>query len=82
MFSFEFNEEKSQSNLEKHGIDFIQAQKLWNDPCFVEIPAKTVDEPRFMVIGRIAEKIGQRQSRIETGRSRLFPFAVHALKRS
>jgi len=26
MFSFEFNEEKSQSNLEKHGIDFIQAQ--------------------------------------------------------
>lgn len=56
MFSFEFNEEKSQSNLEKHGIDFIQAQKLWSDPCFVEIPAKTVDEPRFMVIGHIAEK--------------------------
>lgn len=56
MFSFEFNEEKSQSNLEKHGIDCIQAQKLWSDPCFIEIPAKTVDEPRFIVIGRIAEK--------------------------
>ena len=56
MFSFEFDEQKSQINLEKHGIDFVQAQELWNDLYFVEIPAKTVDEPRFLVIGRIKDK--------------------------
>jgi len=28
---FEFNSEKSQSNKEKHGIDFTQAQALWDD---------------------------------------------------
>lgn len=56
MFAFEFDEQKSQVNREKHGIDFIQAQELWKDPCFIEIPAKTVDEPRFLVIGRIKRK--------------------------
>lgn len=53
MLSFEFDEQKSQANLEKHGIDFTSAQELWSDPYLVEIPAKTVDEPRFLVIGRI-----------------------------
>jgi len=37
----------------KHGIDFYEAQALWDDPDFVEIPATTSDEPRFIVIGRI-----------------------------
>ncbi|WP_245809263.1 BrnT family toxin [Desulfamplus magnetovallimortis] len=40
----------------KHGIDFVDAQKLWNDMNLLEIPAKTVDEPRFLVIGIIEEK--------------------------
>ncbi len=56
MFSFEFDEQKSQINREKHGIDFVQAQVLWSDSCLIEIPAKTVDEPRFLVIGRIKDK--------------------------
>lgn len=56
MFSFEFDEQKSQINLEKHGIDFVRAQNLWSDPHLVEIPAKTVDEPRFIVIGRIKSR--------------------------
>ena len=56
MFSFEFDEQKSRANLEKHGIDFTRAQELWSDPWLVEIPAKTVDEPRFLVIGRIKAK--------------------------
>lgn len=56
MFSFEFDEQKSQNNLEKHGIDFVQAQELWSDPYLIEIPAKTVDEPRFLIIGRIKKK--------------------------
>ena len=53
MFVFEFDERKSRANLQKHGIDFVRAQALWRDPELLEIPARTVDEPRFLVIGRI-----------------------------
>ncbi len=53
---FEFDETKSQSNLEKHGIDFFEAQQLWDDPDLLEIPAKTPDEPRFLIVGMIAGK--------------------------
>ena len=56
MFKFEFDQKKSNSNLEKHGIDFIDAQLLWFDTDLLEIPAKTEDEPRFLVIGRINGK--------------------------
>jgi len=54
---FEFNITKSQANLQKHGIDFIHAQQLWEDPERLEIPAKTDDEPRTIFIGRILDKI-------------------------
>ncbi len=56
MIRFEFDENKSQSNLKKHDIDFIDAQQLWNDADLLEIPAKTVDEPRFLMVGMIAGK--------------------------
>jgi len=50
---FEFDEAKSDANAAKHGIDFIAAQELWLDEFLIEIPAKTVDEPRSLVIGVI-----------------------------
>ena len=53
MIIFEFDEAKSQANLLKHGINFIDAQALWNDPSLLEIPAKTEDEPRFLMVGII-----------------------------
>ncbi len=56
MYAFEYDERKSQSNLKKHGIDFVEAQTLWKDPYLVEIPARTTDEERFLVIGKIQEK--------------------------
>lgn len=56
MFSFEFDEAKSQSNLSKHGIDFVEAQLLRLDFDLLEIPAKTVDEPRSLMIGKIGDK--------------------------
>ncbi|MEY4767555.1 MAG: hypothetical protein RL637_194 [Pseudomonadota bacterium] len=56
MMTFEFDENKSQTNLQKHGINFVDAQQLWNDPDLLEIPAKTEDEPRFLIIGVIAGK--------------------------
>ena len=54
---FEFDSEKSSANLEKHGIDFVQAQVIWGDPDYIELPLKTADEERFMVIGMIDGKV-------------------------
>ena len=56
MNSFEFDTAKSESNRAKHGIDFDEAQGLWNDPMLLEIPAKSDDEPRYLVIGLIDGK--------------------------
>ena len=56
MISFEFDAKKSESNRTKHGIDFVEAQELWNDPMLLEIPAKTDDEPRWLVVGLIDGK--------------------------
>ncbi|MDJ0763034.1 MAG: BrnT family toxin [Myxococcota bacterium] len=53
---FEFDPNKSRTNRKKHGIDFVKAQELWDDPDLIEIPAKTSDEERYLVIGRIAQK--------------------------
>jgi len=53
---FEFNAKKSNSNKIKHGIDFNEAQALWDDPDLIEIPVRTSDEPRFLVIGIISGK--------------------------
>jgi uncharacterized protein len=53
MLEFEFDRAKSAANLVKHGIDFDAAQSIWRDPRRIEVPARTMDEPRWMVIGRI-----------------------------
>ena len=53
---FEFDEAKSRANKSKHGIDFVEAQTLWLDEMLVEIPARTEDDPRFVVVGMISEK--------------------------
>jgi uncharacterized protein len=54
--NFKFDPKKSDSNKNKHGIDFLEAQALWNDFDLLEIPAKTTDEVRFLVIGKIEAK--------------------------
>lgn len=53
---FEFDKNKSNLNKQKHGIDFNEAKKLWEDSDYVEIPVKTNDESRFLVIGKISGK--------------------------
>jgi uncharacterized DUF497 family protein len=53
---FEFDPNKSETNDDKHGIDFADAQALWQDPMRVEVPARTEDESRWMVIGQIDGK--------------------------
>lgn len=53
---FEFDPEKSHSNKIKHGIDFNEAQGLWDDPDLIEIPVRTSDEPRYLVTAKISGK--------------------------
>ena len=52
----EFDPAKSASNLEKHGIDFDAIQAIWQDVMRAEIPARTADEPRWLVVGQIDGK--------------------------
>lgn len=56
IMDFEFDENKSEINKQKHGIDFNEAQELWEDLDYIEIPVKTSDEPRFLIIGKIGQK--------------------------
>jgi len=63
---FEFDPRKSLTNRAKHGIDFHDAQQLWDDPSLMEIPARTEDEPRWLLVGRIGE---QRWSAVVTERA-------------
>lgn len=53
---FEYDTKKSEINKKKHGIDFEEAKDLWEDPMLLEIPAKTDDETRSMIIGKIENK--------------------------
>ena len=53
---FEFDPNKSRKNQEKHHIDFVEAQRLREDPDRIEIPVHTEDEPRTIVIGKIRGK--------------------------
>ncbi len=53
---FEYDAGKSAENKRKHGIDFEEAQELWADAHLVEVPARTTDEPRWLLIGMIDEK--------------------------
>ena len=57
MRTCEFNPDKSQANLVKHGIDFAQAQQLWDDPGMIEVQARSTDEPRSIVIAKLQGKM-------------------------
>jgi uncharacterized protein len=75
---FEFDPKKSSANKAKHGIDFVEAQALWLDDALIEAPARTDDEPRFLVVGRIGgrhwsaicARRGERTRMISVRRSR------------
>ena len=71
MEEFEFDDDKSQANLEKHGIDFEAAQALWHDPDLLEVQANTEGEPRFLIIGRIGTKHWSAVVTYRDGRIRL-----------
>ena len=54
---FEFDPGKSKRNKEKHGIDFVEAQRLWEDENRLEIEARSDDEPRLALIALTEGKL-------------------------
>ncbi len=54
---FEYDPSKSQTNKEKHGIDFEEAQALWLDDDRVEFPARSDTENCYALIAKKDEKI-------------------------
>ncbi len=53
---FEYDEPKNRINIEKHGVDFITAQEIWQDEMMLEIVLNFPDEIRIMCIGKINQK--------------------------
>lgn len=68
---FEFDPSKSKKNLDKHGIDFVQAQSLRKDEDRLEIPARTEDEPRSVLIAMLGQKLWSAFFTYRSGRIRL-----------
>lgn len=48
---FEFDPEKSETNREKHGINFNEAQSSWDDEQHIIVPARSTTEERYALIG-------------------------------
>ena len=82
---FSFDPRKSVLNARKHGIDFEDAQALWDDPDLVEAAARILDEQRRIVIGKLDGKHwvavvtyrGQRTGIISVRRARKEEIALY-----
>ena len=53
---FEYNHEKSEANLEKHGIDFEEATELWKDDYRRVIDTDSSQERRYIMIAKYRNK--------------------------
>ena len=67
---FEYDPAKSAANRDKHGIDFVQAQVLWDGTGAVK-PVPHVGEKRLMRVGRIGLKVWAAVFTMRDGRVRL-----------
>jgi uncharacterized DUF497 family protein len=54
--AFEYERAKSLANKRKHGIDFEEAQALWDDLLWLQLRVRKEGEPRYVIIGRIGSK--------------------------
>jgi len=87
---YELDERKSQANKVKHGSDFIDAQALWSDEQLTEVPARSDDEPRFLVVGLTGGKHwsafitcrGEAVRLISVRRSRIEEVAIYESRRA
>lgn len=51
---FEWNDDKANANLAKHGVSFSEAQTVFDDPLFVDFydPDHSTNEERYIIIGQ------------------------------
>jgi uncharacterized DUF497 family protein len=50
---FEFDPAKSASNKDKHGVDFIEAQALFQDEKRIIAPLATEGEERYIMVAQL-----------------------------
>ena len=50
---FEYDSAKSTTNKSKHGIDFVEAGRLWLDADLLILPSRFPSEKRYLGIGMI-----------------------------
>ena len=55
--NFEFAPAKSAANKEKHGIDFVAAQALWQDVDRIDFPVICTMEPRNIMLAMLKGKL-------------------------
>ncbi len=55
--AFEWDPDKAQSNLRKHGVSFEAATEVFGDPAALAIPDDCVEEDRWRYIGRVGNVI-------------------------
>ena len=63
---FEYDEQKSESNKIKHGIDFEEAKAIWNDEHSCEFITRSDDENDSLSLVRSRECYGRRSLLIAT----------------
>ena len=51
--SFEWDEEKAKTNIDKHGVSFDEAKTVFDDLLYVDFydPSHSEDEDRYLAIG-------------------------------
>jgi uncharacterized DUF497 family protein len=54
---FEWDEEKRQLNLQKHGIDFVDAQALFEEARIYSYPSPRSAENRWVTVGPILDRL-------------------------
>lgn len=68
---FEYDPSKSESNRRKHGVDFEEAQALWDGPVLSATTYAGNDDERTLTIGAIGGKCWTAITTMRGGRIRI-----------
>ena len=68
---FESDPLKEESNLSKHGVDFIEAQELWEVRNVVSRAGRVKGEERWGIVGRLRDRLYVAIFTLRGGRVRL-----------
>ncbi|MBK6327469.1 MAG: BrnT family toxin [Chloroflexi bacterium] len=55
---FEWDEEKAETNLSKHGVSFDEARTVFDDPLYLDFydPDHSEAEDRFIIVGQSQQR--------------------------